>query len=341
MKTSNLSALCLVWIGYFGCSSTFAAEPPPKSGDLSAEFIYKDNCSVCHGDRGDGRSRASNSLVPPPRDFTEAGSLTREYMIYTVANGKPGTAMTSWKTRLNPQQIEAVVDHVRSKFMQEAIETHFAPGRLAYSHYCKSCHGEQGQGVLAGGLTVAPRSFLVPGARAELSRERMLAAVTRGVPGILKHEFTENLSVDQTWSVIEYVREVLMVDNVAPLPAPTPDTDKTQVDINLPMPKGLIGDARLGEHFFMGNCATCHGTLGDGQGPRAYFMTTKPRNFLDDYSRTTLNRPAIFSAVTHGRLGTEMPAWGKVLTEQEIANVAEFVFRAFIQNKAGGKTSGK
>ena len=26
-----------------------------------------------------------------------------------------------------------------------------------------------------------------------------------------------------------------------------------------------------------------------------------------------------------------MPAWGKVLTDQEIANVAEFVFQAFIQ----------
>ena len=28
-----------------------------------------------------------------------------------------------------------------------------------------------------------------------------------------------------------------------------------------------------------------------------------------------------------------MPAWGKVLTEQQIANVAEFVFAHFIEQK--------
>jgi mono/diheme cytochrome c family protein len=31
-----------------------------------------------------------------------------------------------------------------------------------------------------------------------------------------------------------------------------------------------------------------------------------------------------------GRQGSEMPAWSKVLTEQEIANVAEFVFQRFV-----------
>ena len=92
----------------------------------------------------------------------------------------------------------------------------------------------------------------------------------------------------------------------------------------------------------MGNCATCHGKLGDGQGPRAYFMTAKPRNFLDDYSHVILNRPAIFNAATFGRPGTEMPAWGHVLSEQQIANVAEFVFEAFIQkNGVAENSSGK
>ena len=36
-----------------------------------------------------------------------------------------------------------------------------------------------------------------------------------------------------------------------------------------------------------------------------------------------------------GKLGTEIPAWSKVLTEQEIADVAEYVFRKFI--RPGGK----
>ena len=102
-------------------------------------------------------------------------------------------------------------------------------------------------------------------------------------------------------------------------------------DMSLPMPLGLKGDYTKGAAFFMRTCAQCHGASGDGNGPRAYFITPPPRNFLLATSRQRLNRPVLFEAVTNGRVGTNMPAWGKVLNNQEIANVAEFVFQNFIQ----------
>jgi mono/diheme cytochrome c family protein len=101
-------------------------------------------------------------------------------------------------------------------------------------------------------------------------------------------------------------------------------------DMSLPMPLGLKGDPDKGRIFFMGNCFTCHGVKGDGNGPRAYFITPPPRDFLLETSRQRLNRPVLFEAITNGRLGTNMPAWGKVLNNQEIADVAEFVFENFI-----------
>jgi mono/diheme cytochrome c family protein len=101
-------------------------------------------------------------------------------------------------------------------------------------------------------------------------------------------------------------------------------------DMSLPMPLGLKGDPDKGRIFFMGNCFTCHGVKGDGNGPRAYFITPPPRDFLLETSRQRLNRPVIFEAITNGRVGTNMPAWGKVLNSQEIADVAEFVFENFI-----------
>jgi mono/diheme cytochrome c family protein len=112
-------------------------------------------------------------------------------------------------------------------------------------------------------------------------------------------------------------------------------------DMTLPMPNGLKGDFAKGATFFIHNCAACHGTKGDGNGPRAYFITPPPRNFLLAASRQRLNRPVIFEAVTNGRLGTNMPAWGKVLSNQEIANVAEFVFQNFIQPSQLGKKGSK
>jgi len=101
-------------------------------------------------------------------------------------------------------------------------------------------------------------------------------------------------------------------------------------DMSLPMPLGLKGDPEKGRIFFMSNCFTCHGVKGDGNGPRAYFITPPPRDFLLETSRQRLNRPVLFEAIANGRLGTNMPAWGKVLDSQQIADVAEFVFENFI-----------
>lgn len=125
---------------------------------------------------------------------------------------------------------------------------------------------------------------------------------------------------------------------VVPVPGKAHAQSATAIaDMSLPMPFGLKGDPDKGRIFFMGNCFTCHGVKGDGNGPRAYFITPPPRDFLLETSRQRLNRPVLFEAITNGRLGTNMPAWGKVLNNQEIADVAEFVFENFISAPQGNK----
>jgi mono/diheme cytochrome c family protein len=101
-------------------------------------------------------------------------------------------------------------------------------------------------------------------------------------------------------------------------------------DMSLPFPVNLHGDVEEGRRFFMANCFTCHGVNGNGQGPRAYFNTPRPRDFRSEASRRMLNRVRLFTGIKNGRTGTVMPAWGKVLTDQQIADVAEFVLQTFI-----------
>lgn len=362
--------LCLIWIG---SSSPAMANPgylgQRKSG-ASAEALYKRHCSVCHGDRGSGKSRASHNLVSPPRDFSTATNLTRKKMIFAVENGKATTAMMGWKSRLTQEEIESVVDYIRGRFMLVALDPRIAQGRGVYGHFCQVCHGDRGQGVKSDQMGGVPLDLTLPKAQAGLTRERMIKSVTKGQHGpTIKTGFGENLSAEHIGAAVDYIRRVMIPDlsksdppYVIPDPqaegapqaasAPLPDARQQapaavakaaakKDDMLLPLPKGLKGDVKFGEKFFMANCATCHGRKGDGQGPRAYFINPKPRNFLDDYSRNTLDRPTIFSSVSNGRPGTEMPAWDKVLTEQEIANVAEFVFQAFIQPNTGAKANAK
>lgn len=349
-----LAALALV-TGSASAQAPAGQSRKAARGDPAA--TYHNYCSVCHGDRGDGRSRASNSLVPPPRSFTTpsaAQELGRERMLDAVRNGRPGTAMTGWKTQLSDTDMEAVVDYVRTTFMQPAGSPTVQRGMKLYQANCASCHGEQGQGgaPVAGSGPRPARNFRAPEAVAELTPERMLQTVANGKPGTAMPAFGARLGREDLDAVVEYVRTTLMLPPApgisgtsahagpaVPARPAMPDTPAKAAPVmagnmTLPFPGGKTGDAAKGRTFYMANCATCHGEKGDGQGPRAYFIRPKPRNLIEDAARAQFNRPALFAAIANGRLGTEMPAWNKVLTDQEIANVGEFVFQAFIRTPA-------
>ncbi|EHR72961.1 cytochrome c553 [Burkholderiales bacterium JOSHI_001] len=352
----------LLWCLFFA-PAAWSAHPTDANSPPSA--LYHNYCSVCHGDRGDGDSRAKGSLKPPPRDFTTplaTTELTRARMIAAVKGGVPGTAMVGWGAQLSDKQIEAVVDYVRDTFMRPATMADSSRGRQLYARICSVCHGDRGGGSVwaSANLKPAPRDFTAAGA--ELTREKMLIAVAGGRPGTAMSAYAPRLSQADIEAVVDYVRGAFMgvgreagisgthahgaptgeagaaaaasPHAVAPAPAPaappSPPLAKVQADMSLPMPKGLVGDATAGKKFYDANCATCHGVKGDGKGPRAYFINPKPRVFIAPEARATFNRPALFAAVSAGSLGSEMPAWDKVLDPQQIANVSEYVFQAFM-----------
>ena len=82
--------------------------------------VYQKRCKVCHGIQGNARSFAANALHPPPRNFTSAKSkqeLSRQRMIRSVTEGRPGTAMMPWKNNLSDREIQAVVEYIRRRLM--------------------------------------------------------------------------------------------------------------------------------------------------------------------------------------------------------------------------------
>lgn len=331
LRTCFTLTIGLILTGIVSSSTALAAPGyrSQKSGESSAEANYKRHCSVCHGDRGTGNSRASRDLAPPPRNFNEAANLTRGMMIYIVANGKAGTAMMGWKNRLSENEIAALVDYIRGRFMLVALDKHIALGRSVYGHFCQICHGDRGQGVPSPEMSGIPRDLTTPQAQTGLTRERLLDVVSRGRHGPVASGFSDRLSAEQVNAVADYIRKVLIPD-LSKNDADASGAQGAKIDMNAPLPKKLVGHAEQGKQFYLDNCATCHGKDGDAKGPRAYFINPKVRSFVDEYSRTMLNRPRIFKSASQGRPGTEMPAWGKVLSDQELANVTEYVFQTFI-----------
>lgn len=183
---------------------------PP--GKIDPAVLYHNYCSVCHGDNGDGNSRARNNLVPPPANFTDArlqGKLTREYIAAIVRNGKPKTAMVSYTTQLNDAEIGAVAAYVRSTFVEG--DSALRRGRTLYGHYCVNCHGIAGAGVAVAGK--APRNLAGEAARREITRDRLVSAVAVGRKGTAMNGFAGTLSAADIEAVADYVQKTIMSGN--------------------------------------------------------------------------------------------------------------------------------
>lgn len=178
-----------------------------------------------------------------------------------------------------------------------------------------------------GKLNPPARNFTSSESAAKLTRERMINSVTYGRAGTAMQPFGPQLSRSDIEAVVDYIREKYIANAGIS-------------DMSLPLPNNLKGNRIRGSSLYQLNCSACHGQSGDGKGPRAYFINPKPRNFTLMTSRRWLNRPTLFRVITEGSHGTEMPAWGKVLSDQEVADVAEFVFQRFTRPRQLVKGTG-
>lgn len=106
----------------------------PTSADAQARLLnqgngaatYQQKCSACHGADGKGITSAKTP------DFTDPDvqkSLTDEQIMTTIRNGKKGTAMPAWASKLSEGDIKAVTGFIRSfGNSKSSSEANGAPG---------------------------------------------------------------------------------------------------------------------------------------------------------------------------------------------------------------------
>jgi cytochrome c oxidase cbb3-type subunit 3 len=76
-------------------------------------------------------------------------------------------------------------------------------------------------------------------------------------------------------------------------------------------------------------CVKCHGPNGEGNGPAAATLHTKPRNYTDCKKMATITDQTLFNAIKNGGasvgLSADMPAWKQGFDDDDIHNLVAFV----------------
>jgi cytochrome c oxidase cbb3-type subunit 3 len=92
---------------------------------------------------------------------------------------------------------------------------------------------------------------------------------------------------------------------------------------------GAIDTHERGRAIYNFRCYFCHGYSGDAKTLATTYLEPKPR----DFTASTLTRAQIAEALRHGRPGTAMASFEGILDAADIAAVAAFVEREFVQER--------
>ena len=175
-----------------------------------------------------------------------------------------------------------------------------ARGAAVYREQCIQCHGPagRGDGPKAKQLTGPPPADL--GNRLELatvSPVDMYRKIAIGVEGTGMPEYAQSHSSDDRWAVTTYVGTLRAGDETV----------------------------REGEGAYAVQCASCHGATGRGDGPLAGTMSVGPPALADLAVQGRLSDDDLVELILHGRAGTPMPGFERVLNRATAEQLVAFL----------------
>lgn len=89
------------------------------------------------------------------------------------------------------------------------------------------------------------------------------------------------------------------------------------------------------EETYQQFCASCHGEDGTGNGPAAFVLEKPPQDFSDCKAMASKSTEYLVKIITEGGAAVgksvQMPASGKNLSAQQIAELADFIAHNFCE----------
>jgi mono/diheme cytochrome c family protein len=95
-------------------SLVLLAAPTAFSAEVDGAALYKAKCSLCHGKDGQPTPSFAKKGVQNHQDAEWQKATTDEAIRSAIAEGSKGTLMRAYERELTPEQIDALVAHIRS-----------------------------------------------------------------------------------------------------------------------------------------------------------------------------------------------------------------------------------
>ncbi len=187
-----------------------------KAADpVAGEQHFNVNCIACHQSGGVGKTGFAPSIRN--RDFLAIAS--DEFIVQTVHNGRPGTAMVA-RPDLSDAIMKDIIAYLRSLPEADGVKVPVDPskkyagdatvGHAKYATYCAACHGQKGEGYAAGG---SGPGIGLSGFLSAASDDYIFQTIKRGRVGTAMRPFIgptglANLSESDVSDIITYLRTI-------------------------------------------------------------------------------------------------------------------------------------
>lgn len=183
-------------------------------------------------------------------------------------------------------------------------------GKKLYLTYCFLCHGPNGQGngFAANVQPTKPRNLANDAYMSTRTDQQLYDAISGGGQAfhgsMTMPYWRESLTEAQIWDLVAYIR-------------------------TLHRKPPFTGDASHGATLFDNYCWTCHGKSGKGDGPIAKVYQPRPRDLTDHAYVASRTDYDLYHAISQGGAAmgrsAAMPAWGHVLTPQDMWDLVAYI----------------
>ena len=297
----------------------FAGTPHVNRG---RKLFFAMNCYGCH--RIEGLSEGT--LAP---DLTEVGKKFRvDYLWESIVDPRANLATSFMpKFNLTDDEVKSLVIFLKSRRGINFAETSLERYRATHASETKES------------ATVKPATLT---SRAEASRGEQLAGEHACTAchklgardgGIAPDLSFEGLLKEEDW-LVEHFRNPRsrIPDSIMPAFRFAEEEFSAMAAYlaSLKTPPRFTAPAET----FQALCARCHGEKGDGKGITALYLDPAPRDLTKAAFMNSKPGDRFAHSIEEGVPGTSMPAWGKVLSQQQARAVLEYALATFTREPA-------